>query len=296
MKKAIGIAMVLAATFAACDSDNVSNKGLETTAEAEAPVVPEVHQELYGNYVGMFEDADENREEYIEPAKINISINQITADGAFGRSIVKGNDRPMTGKMMIDGDRYKFVMEEPGSDPHDGRFAFTIHGDSLVGTWECYDVMVKSPDKKFVLKKMPFAYNADLMLPDEWDLVDWSNAKTVPQMYQNEDGTVDTMVNQFYRAASEIVYELNASKTKLKESDLKNLKKLDLEIIRNTIFARHGHAFKRRSVRQFFDQVEWYVPMSNNVAQELTPLEKENITLLKKFEQYAEDNYDNFGR
>jgi len=29
---------------------------------------------------------------------------------------------------------------------------------------------------------------------------------------------------------------------------------------------------------------------------ELTQLEKDNIVLLQKFEKYAEDNYDTFGR
>lgn len=296
MKRTIGILMLCATTFAACDNGNRANSGLEAHADVVAQEVQEIHQDLYGNYVGMFEDAEVDRKEYIEPVKINISIGQITAEGAFGRSIVAGNDRPMTGKMMADEERYEFLMEEPGSDRHDGRFAFTIQGDSLVGTWECYDVMVKSPSKKFVLRKKPFAYNAELMLPDEWEYVDWSSSKMIPQMYQNEDGSVDTMVNEFYRAASASVYELNASKMKLTGSDLKNLKKLDLEIIRNTIFARHGYAFKQRSVRQFFDQVEWYVPVSKNVEGSLTTIEKENIALLRKFEKYAEDNYDNFGR
>ncbi len=288
--------MALAAVFfTACSGNDTTNKGLEQQTTAEAPI-KELHTALYGNYVGMFEDAAEDRDEYIEPAKINITINQITEKGAFGRSIVKGNDRPMTGQVTVAGDQYKFVMDEPGSDPHDGRFTFSIQGDSLVGTWECYDGLVKSPIKKFVLKKMPFAYNANLMLPEAWDYTDWTSSKNIPEIYKNEDGTADTVVYEFYRGASESVYKINASKNKLKEADLKNLKKLDLEIIRNTVFARHGYSFKKKSVRQFFDQVDWYVPMSNNVDGQLSALEKENIALLKKFEKYAEDNYDTFGR
>ena len=74
------------------------------------------------------------------------------------------------------------------------------------------------------------------------------------------------------------------------------MKKLELEIIRNTIFARHGYAFKKKSYRQFFDFVDWYIPVSNNVANKLTSIEKANINLLERFEQYAKDNYDSFGR
>ena len=69
-----------------------------------------------------------------------------------------------------------------------------------------------------------------------------------------------------------------------------------MEILRNTIFARHGLTFKTKTVRQFFDQVEWYIPISSDVSSQLTKIEKENIAILKRFEKYAEDNYDTFGR
>lgn len=53
---------------------------------------------------------------------------------------------------------------------------------------------------------------------------------------------------------------------------------------------------RKKSYRQFFDSVEWYIPVSENVDAKLTALEKANIKLLERFEQYAEDNYDSFGR
>ena len=46
----------------------------------------------------------------------------------------------------------------------------------------------------------------------------------------------------------------------------------------------------------FFENADWYVPVSNNVDADLTPLEKENVALLARFEKYAEDHYDTFGR
>ena len=83
---------------------------------------------------------------------------------------------------------------------------------------------------------------------------------------------------------------------KLTEKQLKNLHKLDLEIIRNTIYARHGYSFANRGARQFFDYVDWYVPLYTNVEDKLSPTEKENIALLKRFEKYATDNYQQYGR
>jgi len=62
------------------------------------------------------------------------------------------------------------------------------------------------------------------------------------------------------------------------------------------VFARHGLSFKKSSFRYFFESSDWYVPVSNNVDKELTILERQNIALLKRMEEYAEDHYDAFGR
>lgn len=73
--------------------------------------------------------------------------------------------------------------------------------------------------------------------------------------------------------------------------------KSDMEILRNSIYARHGYSFKTRKMRYVFDTyVDWYIPMSTDVSKELTPLEQENIALLKRYEQHAETYYDTFGR
>jgi hypothetical protein len=38
------------------------------------------------------------------------------------------------------------------------------------------------------------------------------------------------------------------------------------------------------------------VPISSDVTKELSQLERGNIALLMRFEKYATDNYDHFGR
>lgn len=303
MEKLLLIVLITSSLLIACKDGDQSKSQTETdlTQANDTIMPPELHTELYGTYVGDFQEGREDHEiteenPHVDDIKISVSITRVIATGAEGRSVVRGNDRPMKGQLTQAGNAFKFVMDEPGDDKHDGRFNFTIKGDSLIGTWESYDPTAKGPKKKFALVKKPFQYNANLMLPGDWEYVDWEKVKNIPELYTNDDGTVDTVVNQFYRSASDAVYKLNASKMPLKESQLKNLKKLDLEIIRNTIFARHGYAFKSRGVRQFFDQVDWYVPVSSDVGPDLSETEKENITILKRFEKYAEDNYDTFGR
>ncbi len=71
----------------------------------------------------------------------------------------------------------------------------------------------------------------------------------------------------------------------------------DLALMRNTIYARHGYAFKTRKYRYYFERkVDWYIPFSTDVRNTFTPIEKDNIELLKRYEKHARDYYDTFGR
>jgi len=87
-----------------------------------------------------------------------------------------------------------------------------------------------------------------------------------------------------------------ASKRLLKEEDVENLLKPDLEVMRNEIFARHGYCFKKKDLREMFEDKDWYIPNTVNVKKDLTEIEKKNIVLIKKYEKYAEEYGDDFGR
>ena len=82
----------------------------------------------------------------------------------------------------------------------------------------------------------------------------------------------------------------------LTKSDVENLKKGDIVIIRNTIYARHGYSFKNQPLRVFFDAQDWYIPVHTDVKSELTDIEKDNIKLLLRYERNAKEYYDYFGR
>ncbi|WP_281637010.1 YARHG domain-containing protein [Flavobacterium marginilacus] len=123
------------------------------------------------------------------------------------------------------------------------------------------------------------------MLPKDGAYMDYYSARIDTIIEQQTDTTevAEVYTEESYRTASDIITKINSSTTKLTEKGLKNLKKLELEILRNTIYARHGYTFKKKSYRQFFDSVEWYIPISENVDKELTSLEKNNIKSLFKF-------------
>jgi hypothetical protein len=87
-----------------------------------------------------------------------------------------------------------------------------------------------------------------------------------------------------------------ASQRLLTEQEVENRIKSELEYMRNEIFARHGYCFKKKDLRQIFEKEAWYVPNTVSVVDRLTSIEKKNIELIKRYEKYAEQYGDEFGR
>ena len=251
-----------------------------------------------GDFAGKGMITSEDGEEYEGEIykKISLKIHRITKDSVYGQSIVEGNQRPFRG--VFNETTKSFVLDEPGNDKTDGRFEVKLNNDSLTGNWNAFNKSaVKAPLKTLKLIKKEFVYNPNFMLNENNDLIDWENPKNFVEKYTDEEtGKTETYTASKNRIASDAVFKINASKQKLSEKDLKNLRKLDMEIIKNSVFARHGYSFKKATYRNFFEQTDWYIPVSNNVDKELSPMEKENVALLNRFIKYAEDKYDSFGR
>ncbi len=87
-----------------------------------------------------------------------------------------------------------------------------------------------------------------------------------------------------------------ASQRLLKPADVENEMKEDLEFMRNEIFARHGYCFNRKHLRQQFELEDWYVPNTVDIKGFLTDIEKKNIALIKRYEKYAAEYGDEYGR
>ncbi|WP_223608441.1 YARHG domain-containing protein [Chryseobacterium sp. OSA05B] len=298
------LASLLAVSLLNCKKDGkIAETGKDSViAKKDSVVVPEIYKEYYGIYTGDFAGKEmitsEDGEQYEDfvNKKISLKINRITKDSVYGQSIVNGNQRPFRG--VFNESMKSFVLDEPGNDKTDGRFEIKLSGDSITGKWNAFNkTAVKSPLKTIKISKKEFVYNPNFMLDQDSDLVDWSNPKDFVEKYTDEEtGKTESYTTSKNRVASEAIFKLNASKQKLTEKELKNLRKLDLEIIKNSVFARHGYSFKKETYRHFFEQTDWYIPVSNNVDKELSPMEKDNVALLNRFIKYAEDKYDSFGR
>ncbi len=289
MKKAL--ALVLVILVISCKKEKSEIATLTTNED--------LHTELYGNWVGDFvAKVYDTTSNFVYVNKINIVIKKIEGNKVFGQSIVAGNSRPITGEFRQVADSLIFTMKEPGDKKDDGKFEFSIKNNVLNGTWFANNKKQAVTQRTFKLKKQSFEYNPNLMLPEDEAYIDYYSEKidTIVETQTDSTSVPETYYQETYRSAGDVITKINSSTKKLTENDLKNLKKLELEILRNTIYARHGYTFKKKSYRQFFDSVEWYIPVSENVDAKLTALEKANIKLLERFEQYAEDNYDSFGR
>ena len=266
--------------------------------------------QLFGFWVGYFEkDDDDNSNEttlYVDEGfmwnrenKINISIDKIVDSLVVGHSVVAGNDRPFKGIVTKENEAYKFQVKEPGDDKYDGEFVFYIENNKLNGGWTAYK-NIEIPKRKYTLERKDFTYNRDIMLEESVQYVNWNKfveeKETIVYDDAEEGEEFEEWISREFASATSLIYKVNASNRLLTKSEVENLKKGDLTIIRNTIYARHGYSFKNRPLRVFFDAQSWYIPVHTNIKNDFTDLEKENIQLLLKYEKNAAEYYDYFGR
>lgn len=263
-------------------------------------------QSLLGFWVGYFEKdlgyAGHQKDISIDEAfhwnrnnKINISIDKIQDSVVIGHSVVAGNDRPFKGTLKVDENGgYFFHVKEPGDHKYDGEFTFTINKNQLEGKWAAYkDIDI--PKRKYDLRRRRFQYNPDINLDRSGRYINWHQSIDERKTYE-VDGDVEEWISREFASATDLIYKVNASNRLLTKEEVENLKRGDLTIIRNTIYARHGYSFKHRPLRVFFDAQDWYIPVHTDIKKDFTELEKKNIRLLLKYEKNASEYYDYFGR
>jgi hypothetical protein len=308
--------LVLLVAFANCknsikneDAKVLLEAGVEVSSSAAASDINNLsmaqnnsldENKLYGFWVGYFEkdmkeDTNAEKELYVDEGyiwarenKINISIDKITAEKVTGHSVVAGNNRPFSGTLKNEDGVYRFDVKEPGDNKYDGEFTFSITDTVLKGTWSAFKP-IDIPKRKYKLTKKIFKYDPNIMLSQTAkQFVNWDKSKT-KNYGEGESST-------YFSAATDLIFTTNASNKLLTVKDVENLKKGDLLVIRNTIYARHGYSFKNRPLRVFFDAQPWYIPVFTDIKSEFTDIEKKNIELLLRYEKNAKEYYDYFGR
>ncbi len=279
------------------DTGNSTNDSKSTTAgnnTSETKTNPDESKKdskvtdspVIGTYTGGFQaSVYDKTKDYVYENRITISVDSLIGDMLFGHSVVAGNNRTFKGTFKLDGKLYKAETAEPGDDKYDGKFSFTVDPATgmLDGTWKSNDKKLDVTERTYTLNKKQFKYDAAANLPED---VKWA------ELYDKNPKFPDK-----FESLTGDVTKINASEKELTKKDIENLYKGDLEIIRNSIYARHGYSFKTRRIRFIFDQfVPWYMPITTDTRNDLTEIEKKNIELIKRYEDHAEKYYDEYGR
>lgn len=239
---------------------------------------------LVGSYVGEFvADRLDDSKDPMYMNKINVSIDSIDGGKVQGHTVVAGNNRPFSGTLTKKAEKYVVEAKEPGDDPYDGTFLFAVYPETgrVNGTWSSYDKSLAVTRRRYQLERRTFQYDPDQKL----------QGRRLGRIYGSYNPETDQS-----ESLTEDAWKYNASNTELTTAIVENMYKRDLEVIRNAIYARHGYSFQNRQMRYIFDRIPWYIPMSTDVTAQLTPLEKKNIELLKRYENHAANYYDKFGR
>ena len=264
-------------------------------------------EDLLGYWVGDFNanlsdeemDTIYGNEKYsnLITRKITFSIDEIKGDSIIGHSISAGNISPFKGVLFEDTFGFTMQVDEFKKAKTDGNFSIQIKKtDSVMkGNWEAYkqsELIIYK--RNFDLKKKLFVYYKAQNL----DMTFFDTDKSKEYVYATDtiDGKIEEYIDSEYYATTEKLFEKNASNEELTSDFVSNLSKADIFILRNSIFARHGFAFRDKQLRVYFEQFDWYMPVFGNVKDELTKIEKKNIDLLLRYEQNAEEYYDTFGR
>lgn len=82
-------------------------------------------------------------------------------------------------------------------------------------------------------------------------------------------------------------YDIVLSERKLSDDDLADKSKKELEIMRNSIYARYGYKFKRKDLLNYFSQYSWYSPTTSDMGaiyNKMNDNEKYNVDFIKKHE------------
>lgn len=123
--------------------------------------------------------------------------------------------------------------------------------------------------------------------PDaKWVIIYEDETSSTPIGYMSSS-RVKKIASASRSGGSNSGYNTVLSKRKLSVSDLDGKTKKELEIMRNSIYARYGYKFKREDLLNHFSQYSWYNPSTRDmtsVYNQMSSIEKYNVEFIKKHE------------
>lgn len=92
-----------------------------------------------------------------------------------------------------------------------------------------------------------------------------------------------------FKESSLKIYDLNmyiipeSNSKNIEKTEIQNLTLDELNIAYNEIFARYGHDFKTKELKEYFELCPWYIPVANKSVslEELNEFERRNLEMIK---------------
>ncbi|MBV9215874.1 MAG: YARHG domain-containing protein [Acidobacteria bacterium] len=137
-----------------------------------------------------------------------------------------------------------------------------IHGKPFSEEW-----LQKYFDERYWYKKNP-AYDPSVLTDIE--------RKNIARLLSEKDKS--------HKAAISIGDMDNFQNVALTEDKLAGLSLLELRILREEFYARHGKKFDAPGIRDYFNWRDWYKPAKNQKAIKLNAIEQQNVALLDSYE------------
>jgi hypothetical protein len=91
------------------------------------------------------------------------------------------------------------------------------------------------------------------------------------------------MTGEFSPAAARVEAKILRGQS-LGAGDIAGLERAELRRLRNTVYARHGRIFERMELQQYFDGRPWYKKRPDYTDNDLTPIDRDNINLVRAAE------------
>lgn len=91
------------------------------------------------------------------------------------------------------------------------------------------------------------------------------------------------MTGEFSPAAARVEAKVLRGQS-VTANDIAGLPRAELRRLRNTVYARHGRIFERLELQQYFDGRPWYKKRDDYTDNDLTPIDRDNINLIRAAE------------
>ena len=127
------------------------------------------------------------------------------------------------------------------------------------------------------------AVNKEVVVSDNSD----ANSNEVSRPEAREENKRKEESSSTYQESDNSGYDNVLSERRLSDDDLADKTKKELEIMRNSIYARYGYKFKREDLLNHFSQYSWYNPTTSDMGaiyNMMNDNEKFNVDFIKKHE------------